>query len=44
MNMSESIATCFDKFRTFEGRATRSEFWWFLSVSHSSNINDKLVK
>jgi uncharacterized membrane protein YhaH (DUF805 family) len=26
----EAIKTClFDKYATFEGRATRSEFWWF---------------
>ena len=29
MNFSTSITTCFSKFATFSGRATRSEFWWF---------------
>jgi uncharacterized membrane protein YhaH (DUF805 family) len=24
-----AITTCFSKFATFSGRATRSEFWWF---------------
>ncbi|MBI1349563.1 MAG: DUF805 domain-containing protein [Actinomycetales bacterium] len=29
MSFTESVRTCFNKFGTFEGRATRSEFWWF---------------
>ena len=29
MDIQESIKTCFKKFATFEGRASRSEFWWF---------------
>jgi uncharacterized membrane protein YhaH (DUF805 family) len=29
MGFSESITTCMGKFATFEGRATRSEYWWF---------------
>lgn len=29
MTFSESIRTCFSKYATFSGRATRSEFWWF---------------
>lgn len=29
MNMIESIKTCFSKYATFNGRAIRSEFWWF---------------
>lgn len=29
MTFGESIRTCFSKYATFEGRATRSEFWWF---------------
>ncbi len=30
MNFSESISTCFTKYSDFTGRATRSEFWWFV--------------
>lgn len=30
MNFSQSIATCFSKFATFKGRATRPEYWWFV--------------
>jgi uncharacterized membrane protein YhaH (DUF805 family) len=33
MTFTESIATCFSKYATFKGRATRSEFWWFYLFS-----------
>lgn len=29
MNFLISIKTCFNKYKTFSGRASRSEFWWF---------------
>ena len=29
MSFTESIRTCFGKYATFDGRARRSEFWWF---------------
>ena len=29
MTFSESVKTCFSKFAEFQGRAPRSEFWWF---------------
>jgi uncharacterized membrane protein YhaH (DUF805 family) len=29
VNFPTAISTCFSKFATFSGRATRSEFWWF---------------
>ena len=29
MNFSQAISTCLSKYATFQGRATRSEFWWF---------------
>lgn len=30
MSFGEAIRVCFrEKFATFDGRATRSEFWWF---------------
>jgi len=29
MTLSESIDTCFRKYATFKGRASRSEFWWW---------------
>jgi len=30
MTFEESIRTCFTKYAEFAGRATRSEFWWFV--------------
>ena len=30
MTFGESISTCFSKYAAFEGRATRSEFWWWV--------------
>ena len=29
MSFQESIAKCMANYATFEGRASRSEFWWF---------------
>jgi uncharacterized membrane protein YhaH (DUF805 family) len=29
MTFGESISSCFSKYATFSGRASRSEFWWF---------------
>jgi len=30
MTFGESIKICFSKYAAFEGRATRSEFWWWI--------------
>lgn len=30
MTFGESISACFSKYATFDGRASRSEFWWFV--------------
>lgn len=29
MTFKASVKTCFRKFATFQGRASRSEYWWF---------------
>ena len=29
MTFGESISTCFSKYADFNGRASRSEYWWF---------------
>ena len=29
MTFIDSIKSCLDKYATFRGRATRSEYWWF---------------
>ena len=33
MSFIDSIKTCFSKYATFEGRASRSEYWWFWLAS-----------
>ena len=36
MTFSESVSTCLKKYFVFDGRASRSEYWWFqLIVSPS---------
>ncbi len=29
MNFGQAISTCFSRYATFTGRASRPEFWWF---------------
>lgn len=29
MNFTDSVQTCFTKYADFNGRASRSEYWWF---------------
>ena len=47
MNMQTAVRTCFSKYVTFSGRATRSEYWWFtlfnMIVSVVLNIVDMAV-
>lgn len=33
MSFGEAISTCFNKYITFKGRASRPEFWWFTLFS-----------
>lgn len=47
MEFSESIKTCFSKYATFRGTASRSEFWWWvlfnlIATACLSIINEKL--
>jgi uncharacterized membrane protein YhaH (DUF805 family) len=30
MNFGDAVSTCLKKYVTFEGRARRSEYWWFV--------------
>lgn len=30
MGFTEAVKTCFNKYITIEGRARRSEYWWFI--------------
>lgn len=43
MNMNQSIVTCFKKFAVFKGRATRSEYWYFVLFSFLCGILAELV-
>ena len=38
MTLTESIKTCFQKYGDFEGRARRSEFWWFFLFCTASSL------
>ena len=41
MTFSESVSTCLKKYFVFEGRASRSEYWWFqLIVTPSYLISE----
>jgi len=33
MDFGQSISTCLSKYATFSGRASRSEYWWFVLFS-----------
>jgi uncharacterized membrane protein YhaH (DUF805 family) len=33
MSFGDAVRTCFNKYATFDGRASRSEFWWFYLFS-----------
>ncbi|MGR3914915.1 MAG: DUF805 domain-containing protein [Gammaproteobacteria bacterium] len=45
MTFTQSISTCLRKYTTFTGRASRSEFWWFILftmlLSAATGIVDK---
>lgn len=30
MSFFEAVSSCFSKYATFSGRASRAEFWWFV--------------
>lgn len=30
MTFGQSVSTCFSKYATFSGRASRSEYWWWM--------------
>lgn len=47
MTFSDSISTCFSKYATFDGRASRSEYWWwflftFLVSGATGMVSDTL--
>ena len=47
MTFGASISTCFSKYAAFEGRASRSEYWWwvlftFLAWAATSILSNQL--
>ena len=38
MTFIESVQTCFRKYATFEGTASRSEYWWFVLFNCIASI------
>lgn len=47
MTFGNSISTCFSKYATFDGRASRSEYWWwflftFLASAAAGMISETL--
>ncbi len=47
MGFGEAVKTCFSKYAVFQGRARRSEFWWFwvftLLVSIVAGLIDQAI-
>ena len=48
MNFTDAVQTCFRKYADFKGRATRSEFWWWvlfvlLASAIAQVVNDALA-
>ena len=43
MNFQTSIKTCFTKYATFSGRASRSEFWFFCLFSFLASIITMII-
>ena len=43
MNFQTSIKTCFTKYATFSGRASRSEFWFFCLFSFLAGIVTAII-
>lgn len=43
MTFGESIRTCFSKYATFAGRASRSEYWWFFLFNFLVSIGCGMI-
>ncbi|MBI5107373.1 MAG: DUF805 domain-containing protein [Rhodocyclales bacterium] len=43
MTFGESIKTCFSKYANFDGRASRSEFWWFFLFSLLASMATSMI-
>lgn len=38
MTFQESVQVCFSKYVDFSGRATRSEYWWFVLFTFVASV------
>lgn len=43
MTFGQSISTCFRKYVTFSGRASRSEFWWWYLFAFLLGVVGQLI-
>ena len=43
MTFGDSVKTCFSKYVTFSGRASRSEFWWWILFTWAVSIGLSIV-
>jgi uncharacterized membrane protein YhaH (DUF805 family) len=43
MTFGESINTCFSKYADFNGRASRSEYWWWVLFTFLASIAINMV-
>ena len=43
MTLGQAISTCFSKYATFSGRASRSEFWWWYLFSFLLSLVGQLI-
>lgn len=43
MTFGDSISTCFSKYAAFDGRASRSEYWWWALFTFLASLASGLV-
>ena len=43
MGFGQAVSTCFSKYIDFQGRAMRSEYWWFALFNFAITIVAKIV-
>ena len=43
MNFTQSIAHCFSNYTNFNGRGSRSEYWWFCLFAWSLSLGGSLM-
>ena len=44
MNFGKSVTTCLKKYFVFEGRASRSEYWWFQLIVTPSYLISTIIE